>query len=40
MVVATGALLSVKEPKVPMPATAAAAPITPSEPMTLRVVER
>src|SRR3982751_5319383 len=31
-----GVLLSVKEPKVPMPATAAAAPMTPSEPTTLR----
>src|SRR4051812_4513727 len=33
-----GVLLSVKEPKVPMPATAAAAPMTPSEPTTLRAV--
>ena len=39
MVVATGVLLSVKVPKVPMPATAAAAPMTPSEPTTLRAVE-
>src|SRR4029453_18041497 len=39
MVVATGVVLSVKEPKVPMPATAAAAPMTPSEPTTLRAVE-
>ncbi len=39
IVVATGVLLSVKLPKVPMPATAAAAPMTPSEPTTLRAVE-
>src|SRR5215212_3403871 len=38
-VVVTGVVLSVKVPKVPMPATAAAAPITPSEPTTLRAVE-
>ena len=38
IVVATGVVLSVKEPKVPMPATAAAAPMMPSEPTTLRVV--
>src|SRR4051794_41794451 len=34
----SGAVLSVKVPKVPMPATAAAAPMTPREPRTLRVV--
>src|SRR5215207_6221981 len=39
MVVATGVVLSVKLPKVPMPATAAAVPSTPSEPTTLRAVE-
>src|SRR4029453_11584316 len=39
IVVATGVVLSVKLPKVPMPATAAAAPRTPSEPTTLRAVE-
>src|SRR4051812_34198422 len=39
MVVATGVVLSVKLPNVPMPATAAAAPRTPSEPTTLRAVE-
>src|SRR5829696_5325068 len=38
MVVFTGLVLSVKVPKVPMPATAAAAPRTPSEPTTLRAV--
>src|SRR3954471_8731148 len=38
MVAAIGVLLSVKVPKVPMPATAAAAPRTPSEPTTLRAV--
>src|SRR4051794_25053785 len=38
MVEAIGVLLSVKVPKVPMPATAAAAPRTPSEPTTLRAV--
>src|SRR3954470_23084158 len=38
MVVLIGVLLSVKVPKVPMPATAAAAPMTPSEPTTLRAV--
>src|SRR4051812_46618918 len=38
MVEAIGVLLSVKVPKVPRPATAAAAPRTPSEPTTLRAV--
>src|SRR4051794_26998394 len=38
MVEAIGVLLSVKLPKVPRPATAAAAPRTPSEPTTLRAV--
>src|SRR4051812_39625661 len=36
MVVSTGVVLSVKLPKVPMPATAAAAPMTAIEPTTLR----
>src|SRR3954471_3242115 len=39
-VVATGVVLSVKVPKVPRPATAAAAPAMASEPMTLRLVLR
>src|SRR3712207_6277262 len=34
----SGVVLSVKLPKVPMPATAAAAPMTPREPRTLRAV--
>src|SRR4051794_252102 len=38
IVVFTGVLLSVKVPKVPMPATAAAVPRTPRVPTTLRAV--
>src|SRR4051812_17875048 len=38
MVEAIGVVLSVKVPKVPMPATAAAAPRMPSEPTTLRAL--
>src|SRR3954468_12326882 len=39
-VVATGVVLSVKVPKVPRPATAAAVPAMASEPTTLRVLLR
>src|SRR5215218_9151365 len=38
MVVSTGVVLSVKLPKVPMPATAAAVPMMAIEPTTLRAV--